>query len=157
MEVFNGNNEIINNSYEDVDYTNDRFTQNTLSIDPMVSDNYKESLSDELDEVYNLKQLEEFLGEFYENSPWFAKYGRNAKKIERGDISDIYYYFKEKLESVKIFNIVHILCAICEFFDLNYKYVYNDIVSLRDKANILESLEDKYGLEDYFKKSVKLF
>ena len=35
MEVFNGNNEIINNSYEDVDYTNDRFTQNTLSIDPM--------------------------------------------------------------------------------------------------------------------------
>lgn len=157
MEVFNGNNEIINNSYEDVDYTNDRFTQNTLSIDPMVSDNYKESLSDELDEVYNLKQLEEFLGEFYENSPWFTKYGRNAKKIERGDISDIYYYFKEKLESVKIFNIVHILCAICEFFDLNYKYVYNDIVSLRDKANILESLEDKYGLEDYFKKSVKLF
>lgn len=157
MEVFNGNNEIINNSYEDVDYTNDRFTQNTLSIDPMASENYKESLSDDLDEVYNLKQLEETLNDLYEKSPWFAKYGRGIKKVERGDISSIYYYFKEKLEVTKMFNIVHILCAICEFFDLNYKYVYNDIVSLRDKANILESLEEKYGLEDHFKKSVKLF
>lgn len=157
MEVFNGNNEIINNSYEDVDYTNDRFTQNTLSIDPMASENYKESLSDDLDEVYNLKQLEETLNDLYEKSPWFTKYGRGIKKVERGDISGIYYYFKEKLEATKMFNIVHILCAICEFFDLNYKYVYNDIVSLRDKANILESLEEKYGLEDHFKKSVKLF
>ena len=157
MEVFNGNNEIINNSYEDVDYTNDRFTQNTLSIDPMASENYKESLSDDLDEVYNLKQLEETLNDLYEKSPWFAKYGRGIKKVERGDISGIYYYFKEKLEATKMFNIVHILCTICEFFDLNYKYVYNDIVSLRDKANILESLEEKYGLEDHFKKSVKLF
>lgn len=157
MKVFNGNNEIINNSYEDVDYTNDRFTQNTLSIDPMASENYKESLSDDLDEVYNLKQLEETLNDLYEKSPWFTKYGRGIKKVERGDISSIYYYFKEKLEATKMFNIVHILCAICEFFDLNYKYVYNDIVSLRDKANILESLEEKYGLEDHFKKSVKLF
>ena len=73
MEVFNGNNEIINNSYEDVDYTNDRFTQNTLSIDPMASENYKESLSDDLDEVYNLKQLEETLNDLYEKSPWFTK------------------------------------------------------------------------------------
>lgn len=157
MEVFNGNNEIINNSYEDVDYTNDRFTQSTLSVDPMISENYKESLSDDLDEVYNLKQLEETLNELYEKSPWFSKYGRNNKKVERGDISDIYYYFKEKLEAMQMFNIVHILCTICEFFDFNYKYVYNDVVSLRDKANILEALEEKYGLEDYFKKSVKLF
>lgn len=157
MEVFNGNNEIINNSYEDVDYTTDRFTQNTLSISPMVSDDYKEVLSEDLDEVYNLKQLDEALNELYERSPWYGKYGRNIKKIERGDICDIYYYFKERLENTKMYSIIHIFCSICEFFDLNYKYVYNDIVSLRDKAHILEALEEKYGLENYFSKSVKLF
>lgn len=157
MEVFNGNNEIINNSYEDVDYTNDRFTQSTLSIDPMASENYKEILSEDLDEVYNLKQLDEALNELYISSPWYSKYGKNIKKIERGDMSDIYYYFKEHLENTKMFGIVHIFCAICEFFDFNYKYVYNDIVSLKDKAHILEALEEKYGLENYFSKSVKLF
>lgn len=157
MEVFNGNNEIINNSYEDVDYTNDRFTQSTLSIDPMASENYKEILSEDLDEIYNLKQLDEALSELYINSPWYSKYGTNIKKVERGDMSDIYYYFKERLENTKMFSIVHIFCAICEFFDFNYKYVYNDIVSLRDKAHILEALEEKYGLENYFSKSVKLF
>lgn len=56
-----------------------------------------------------------------------------------------------------MYSIVHIFCSICEFFDFNYKYVYNDIVSLRDKAHILETLEEKYGLENYFSKSVKLF
>lgn len=157
MEVFNGNNEIINNSYENVDYSADRFTQNTLTIDPAVSDNYKEILSEDLDEVYNLKQLDEALNELYENSPWYEKYGKNIKKIERGDIYDMYYYFKERLENTKMYSIVHIFCSICEFFDFNYKYVYNDIVSLRDKAHILETLEEKYGLENYFSKSVKLF
>lgn len=157
MEVFNGNTEIINNSYEDVDYTSDRFTQNTLSINPLVSDDYKEVLSEDLDEVYNLKQLDEAMNELYLESPWYSKYGKNIKKVERGDIFEIYYYFKERLESTKMYGIVHIFCSICEFFDLNYKYVYNDIVSLRDKANILEALEEKYGLENYFSKSVKLF
>lgn len=157
MEVFNGNTEIINNSYEDVDYTSDRFTQNTLSINPLVSDDYKEVLSEDLDEVYNLKQLDEAMNELYLESPWYSKYGKNIKKVERGDIFEIYYYFKERLESTKMYSIVHIFCSICEFFDLNYKYVYNDIVSLRDKANILEALEEKYGLENYFSKSVKLF
>ncbi len=154
---FNGNTEIINNSYEDIDYTADRFTQSTLTIDPAISDNYKEVLSEDMEEVYNLKQLDETLNELYENSPWYGKYGRNIKKIERGDIYDIYYYFKERLENMKMYSIMHIFCSICEFFDFNYKYVYNEIVSLRDKACILEALEEKYGLENYFSQSVKLF
>jgi hypothetical protein len=155
--VFNGNNEIINNSYEDVDYTNDRFTSRTLSINPMVSDNYKETSSEDLDEVYNMKQLEEALNELYMDSPWYSKYKQNIKKIEKADISEIYYYFKERLVNTKMYSIVHIFCSICEFFDFNYKNVYNDIISIKDKAAILEALEERYGLENQFSKAVKLF
>lgn len=157
MEVFNGNNEIINNSYEEVDYTNDKFTARTLTISPMVSENYQEVLSEDLDEVYNVKQLEESLNELYINSPWYDKYKKDVKKIEKADISNIYYYFKEHLMSTKMYSIVHVFCAICEFFDLNYKYVYNDVISIKDKAAILEALEERYGLESQFSKAVRLF
>ena len=157
MEVFNGNTEIINNSYEDVDYTNDRFTARTLSINPMITENYKETLSEDLDEVYNLKQLEESLNELYINSPWFEKYQKNIKKIEKADISKIYYYFKEHLMNTKMYGIVPVFCSICEFFDFNYKYVYNDVISMKDKAAILEALEERYGLETQFSKAVRLF
>lgn len=157
MEVFNGNNEIINNSYEDVDYSNDRFTARTLSINPMVSEDYKEALSEDLDEVYNLKQLEESLNELYVNSPWYEKYQKDVKKIEKTDISKIYYYFKENLMNTKMYSIIHVFCAICEFFDFNYKYIYNDVISIKDKAAILEALEERYGLDTQFSKSIRLF
>lgn len=157
MEVFNGNNEIINNSYEEVDCTTDKFTARTLTINPMVSDNYQEVLSEDLDEVYSMKQLEESLNELYISSPWYDKYKKDVKKVEKADISNIYYYFKEHLMGTKMYSIVHVFCAICEFFDLNYKYVYNDVISIKDKAAILEALEERYGLESQFSKAVRLF
>jgi len=53
--------------------------------------------------------------------------------------------------------LIKIFCAIAEFFDLNYKILYNDILTLEDKVKILDQLEKEYGLEKQFTKSKALF
>ena len=52
---------------------------------------------------------------------------------------------------------MQIFCAIAEFFELNYKTLYNDIISLEDKSEILEALQESYGLESTLSSSKKLF
>lgn len=158
MVVFNGNTEIINNSYEDSDFSDQRFTDRTLCIDPTIEDNYRDTLSDDVDIVYHEKELEERMDALYKESAWYNKYGADTKKkIERADMCDIFYYFKGKLVADSRFNIVEIFCIICEFFDFNYKLMYNDIISLSDKSSILELLERNYGLEKEFSHTLKLF
>ena len=89
--------------------------------------------------------------------PYFKKYGREAKKLEKRDISDIYYTFKDELKKKDSYSLVQIFCAIAEFFELNYKTLYNDIISLEDKSEILEALQESYGLESTLSSSKKLF
>ena len=103
------------------------------------------------------KRLYEDLANIYEHSKYFQKYGREYKKLEKADVTDIYYTFKDELKKANDYSIVQIFCAIAEFFDLNYKTLYNDIITIEDKAEILENLRETYGLEKEFAKSKRLF
>ena len=97
------------------------------------------------------------MAEFYEASEFYAKYGQDCKKLEKADISNVYYTFKHLLLEKDNYNLVQVFTTIAEFFELNYKTLYNDIISLEDKAEILEILRDMYGLDNQFAKSKKLF
>jgi hypothetical protein len=97
------------------------------------------------------------MDDLYHESEYFEKYGNNLKKIERGDMFGIYYHFKDELMKKNEFSIIQIFCAIAEFFDLNYKILYNDILTLEDKVKIPDQLEKEYGLEKQFTKSKALF
>ena len=97
------------------------------------------------------------MSELYEASEFYEKYGQDCKKLEKADISNVYYTFKRQLLEKDDYNLVQVFTTIAEFFDLNYKTLYNDIISLEDKAEILEILRDMYGLESQFAKSKKLF
>lgn len=75
-------------------------------------------------------------------------------KIEKNDISDIYYYFKELLEEQN-FDELECFCAIAEFFKLNYKSLYDDFISIESKAKLLNALKEEYNIK--FEKTNKLF
>lgn len=148
---------IINNNYNNVEYGSTTLNTSSISVSPMVYDRYEESLCENIEDLYTRKDLFERLLKIYEESPYYAKYGKDVKKLEKRDIADVYYTFKAKLKEDTSFSLVQIFCTIAEFFDLNYKTLYNDVISLEDKAEILELLQETYGLENTMSKSKKLF
>ena len=148
---------IINNSYDAVDYGQEALSQSPIAINPLVSDQYEEAISENIEDIYTRKKLYNQMSELYEASEFYEKYGQDCKKLEKADISNVYYTFKRQLLEKDDYNLVQVFTTIAEFFDLNYKTLYNDIISLEDKAEILEILRDMYGLESQFAKSKKLF
>lgn len=76
------------------------------------------------------------------------------KKIEKGDLTSIYYYFKNILEEHN-FDEMESFCAIAEFFKLNYKLLYDDVISIESKAKILNALKDNFNIK--FEKTNRLF
>lgn len=148
---------IFNSTYNNVDYGNDSGLPSQISVSPRVEDLYEENLSDDMSGVYTIKKLHEDMAKLYKSSPYYEKYGKSDKKIERADAFDIYYTFKGKLLETQEYTIVQIFCEIAEFFGLNYKTLYNDILTLEDKVNILDCLSEKYGLQKQFSESKRLF
>ena len=170
---------IFENSFDKVEYGVERTTQASIQISPFVEKQYEESVSENIDELYVRRRLMRIMYDLYLNSEFFEKYGQKQhidaskdssslqyddlvynpvlKKIERGDLFKIYYYFKDELQKHHEFSIIQIFCTIAEFFDLNYKTLYNDILTLEDKVNILEHLEKEYGLDKHFARSKALF
>ena len=148
---------IINNSYDAVDYGQEALSQSPIAINPLVSDQYEESISENIEDIYTRKKLFNQMNELYEASEFYPKYGKECKKLEKADISNVYYTFKRQLLQKDNYNLVQVFTTIAEFFELNYKTLYNDIISLEDKAEILEILREMYGLESQFAKSKKLF
>ena len=148
---------IINNSYDAVDYGQEALSQSPIAINPLVSDQYEEATSENIEDIYTRKNLYNQMSELYEASEFYEKYGQDCKKLEKADISNVYYTFKRQLLEKDDYNLVQVFTTIAEFFDLNYKTLYNDIISLEDKAEILEIIRDMYGLESQFAKSKKLF
>ena len=148
---------IINNSYDAVDYGQEALSQSPIAINPLVSEQYEDATSENIADIYTRKNLYNQMSELYEASEFYEKYGQDCKKLEKADISNVYYTFKRQLLEKDDYNLVQVFTTIAEFFDLNYKTLYNDIISLEDKAEILEILRDMYGLESQFAKSKKLF
>ena len=146
---------IINNSYDAVDYGQEALSQSPIAINPLVSDQYEEATSENIEDIYTRKNLYNQMSELYEASEFYEKYGQDCKKLEKADISNVYYTFKRQLLEKDDYNLVQVFTTIAEFFDLNYKTLYNDIISLEDKAEILEILRDMYGLESQFARSKK--
>lgn len=170
---------IFENSFDKVDYGVERTTQASIQISPFVEKQYEESVSENIDDLYTRRRLMRIMYDLYIDSEFFEKYGQKrhtnivkdastiqhddlvynpvVKKIERCDLFKIYYYFKDKLQERNEFSIIQIFCTIAEFFDLNYKTLYNDVLTLEDKVTILDYLEKEYGLDKQFTKSKALF
>lgn len=150
-------NKLFDNNFDEVEYGQERTKGSSIAISPFVSDQYEESTTENMEDIYTRKKIMEKMATIYDESPYPKKYGTAPKKVERADLAEVYYYFKDELVKDDEYTLVQIFCAIAEFFDLNYRTMYNDIISLTDKAQILEQLSEQFGLQREFSESKKLF
>lgn len=150
-------NKLFNSNWDNIEYGDERTRNTEITVLPLVSDVYEESTTGDMDGLINRKIIEEDFYKLFIASPWFEKYGSDDKKVDKKEIPEIYYYFKEESGKHYNYNLVEVLCAICELFNLNYSHVYNNVLSLEDKSKILEILEKDYGLKNEYSHCKKLF
>lgn len=141
------NNSILNNSYNTFDFSKDRSTNSPqIAIDPDVVNNYEESVTEDITRVYEKEKLNETMLEAFQESEWYEKYANGQKKVEKSDMSDMYYHFRGILMEKRDCSEVDAFCTIAEFFDMNYKVLYNDILTIATKIQLLNDLQETYGL-----------
>jgi hypothetical protein len=146
------NEKVFNNSYNNIYYGLEKTNKSSsIEISPLVSHIYEESTTEDITDIISKKVMDDIIYEEYHKTKWYEKYIDETKKIEKSDITDIYYYFKKILVNKNTYNSVEAFCGIAEFFKINYKMLYNDIISIEDKAEILNILKETYGLKNRFK------
>ena len=134
---------ILNNSFNSGEIEYQAFNS-PMRIDDRVAGQYGESLSTNMIEDRTLKMLEDQLFKIFEESEFFEKY-KNPKRVDKGDMIKMYYFFKEKLIKEKTFSNVEIFMGFAEFFQINYDQLYAQ-VGVKDKEGLLKELHDKYHL-----------
>lgn len=150
---------ILNNGYLTGSPTDNRFTQSKISLAPSMSSRYDYSVTEDQSLLLDRKDSNEKLYEIFKNSPYAEKYMKPGEpiKIDKKDIFDIFYYCKEHLEKMKDLTAYEMTIAINEFFDFNYTYVVNKVLSIKMKSEIYEDYYNNMGMADRMDKSEKLF
>ena len=144
---------ILNNTFNTGEIKYETFTSQ-IKIDDGISSQYDDQLSDNMVEQRVLKMLNEELYEIFKESPFYEKY-KNPKRVDKGDMIKMYYYFKNKLLRKNTFTSMEIFIGFAEFFQVNYDQLYND-VGVLDKESILKELNEKYNVKGKIK-SKRLF
>lgn len=144
---------IVNNSYNTGEIDYEAFTA-PMKIDDRVSSIYDDQLSDNIIDFRVEKNLDEDLYKLFEESPFYQKY-KNPKRVDKGDMSKMYYYFKDELIKKKSYSDMQIFISFAEFFQINYDQLYAEIGVL-DKEELLKELSEKGKVKKKIK-TKKLF
>ena len=144
---------IINNSYNTGEIEYEVFSA-TIKIDDRVSHLYEDQYSENMFEIRTIKTLNEKIYKLFLESPFYEKY-KNPKRVDKGDMVKMYYYFKEILVKAKSFSNAQIFMGFAEFFQINYDQLYNEIGVL-DKEGLLRELNDHKGMKSK-RKTKRLF
>ena len=147
------NDKIIQNSYNSGDIEYESFTQ-PMKIDDRVSDLYKDTISENIVEERTFTLLYEHIYKIFMVSPWYDKY-KNLKRVDKNDLTKMYYYFKDRLLKENTFSAIQIFIGFAEFFQLNYDQLYLE-VGVLDKEGLLKELNEKFSLNRRIK-TKKLF
>lgn len=148
---------ILNNNFNKVDFGSESSSRGEICIDPDVESQYEESTTSDMSGILESRELENDIYRIFVDSSWYIKYGGDIKKTDKNDIPGIYFYFKDALDRENMYNSVQIFCSIAEFFDINYAMLYNDVLTIDDKSEILTILEDSFNLKKKYLLSKKLF
>lgn len=143
-----GLDKVINNSYNNGDSTYEDFTS-SIKLDPIISGLYEDQLGDNITEHRVMNMLNDEMYKIFLDSQFYEKY-KKPKRIDKGDMIKIYYYFKEILVKQNKFSSIEIFKCIAEFFQFNYDTLYSEIGTL-DKEQILHEISEKYSIEDKIK------
>ena len=142
--------------FSSVDYGSD-FGQQTMSVSPLVSDQYDYAMTDDIVLLNERNDTQQKLYDIWIVSPYVKQFTPiiisedplvyNIPKIPKEDISKIFYYMKNKLQEVKVLSAYEMVIAINEFFDFNYDYVVKKVLSPKIKAEILADYYNN-GMKD---------
>lgn len=144
---------IINNSYNSGNINYEDFS-GTIRVDDKVSALYDDQLGEHIAELHVIKMLDEEIYQIFLESPFYEKY-KNPKRVDKGDMVKMYYYFKDALLKQKKFTASEIFISFAEFFQINYDQLYTE-VGVLDKESLLKELNEKYQWHSRIK-SKKLF
>ena len=146
--MFNENKEpmkedkILNNSFNNGEMNYQEFTT-TIKVDNRVSALYDDQLGDIL-EHRSKSILNDNIYSIFLESPYYEKY-KNPKRVDKTDMINMYYYFKEAVMKIKSFSSMEIFIGFAEFFQINYDQLYGEIRVL-DKESLLKEMNEKFEL-----------
>lgn len=135
---------ILNNSYNTGEIEYEPFS-GVMKIDDRVASLYEDQYSENMFETRTVKALNEEIYKLFLKSPFHEKY-KNPKRVDKGDMVKMYYYFKEILVKAKAYSNAQIFMGFAEFFQINYDQLYNEIGVL-DKEGLLRELNDHKGMK----------
>jgi len=144
---------ILNNAYNSGDIEYESFIQ-PMRVDDSVTDLYSDTISENLVEVRTAKLLDENIYELFKVSPYYEKY-KDLRRVDKGDILKMYYYFKERLLKENTFSSKQIFISFAEFFQVSYDQLYSE-VGVMDKEELLKELTNQFNIHSKIK-AKKLF
>lgn len=131
----------LHNSYFDSDKTEDYNYSGKIAIASDVEDNYPEMFTADPVLYSDRKDTDEKIYKIWKNSKYYDIYNSSTwgiKKIPKKDIVSIFYYVKERLEREKEITALETVIAISEFFDFNYDYVAQYVLSPKLKLELYQ-------------------
>lgn len=153
-------NKVLNNGYFNGNNAED-IKNSKIAVSPLVSDNYQESVTEDIVQLNDRKDTEEKIYEIFKSSPYAKEYMKDnsIKKIAKKDIFSLFYYIKERLEKVKPLSAYEFVIAVNEFFDFSYTYIVSKVLSPKMKSEIYKDYYNNLGMKNRMDKiaSVKLF
>lgn len=105
---------------------------------------YPDDTNDDMLDVHINKLLQEDLYDIFKSSPFFDMC-KDSRRLKREDIQRIYYYFVKEInqkENFINFSESDIFMQIADFFDINYRLLYDSLLC-GDKLKILEEMQSK--------------
>ena len=156
---------VLNNSWNSG--ANDQVFTGPIAIHPEVERNYDFAMTSDPVLLQERQRAQNNLYDIFANSPFFEKY-KGVKtlpdgspmvdertglpvavptKIDRNDIVDVFYYHKAELEKRQSLGIAEIVMQICEFFEFNYDYVVNSVLSIPLQAKLMRDVVRNMGLK----------
>jgi hypothetical protein len=93
---------------------------------------------------YDDNEIQNDLYEVFVNADFYKEYVKN-KKVLRGDVTKIYYYFDTNLKNSKNLSPVTKFIAIADFMSIPYELLYEEMPPTY-KEEILKELDQKYNI-----------
>lgn len=143
---------VLNNTYFSGDGMGDEYfaPQRTMVVSPLVSDQYDYALTEDIVLLNERKDTAEKLYEIYKASPYNGEFMSklNIIKVPRDKIFEVFHYTRKELLKVKALSAMEVVIAINEFYELNYDYVYNKVLTPQMKVEILDDYYHNQGMKD---------
>lgn len=121
-------------------------TNTNIAVDPLVSDKYDFATTEDPVMLQEREDTREKLYEIWLRSPFWKDYKSKddeTYKIPKSDWSKVFYYLKQNLSKVKALSARETFMSICEFLafdEKDYKYVWDEILSVKMKSEIIDDL-----------------